>query len=144
MGETAGNLSRGLDSYSYRQVYSLSFKSSSHLFVRPIFLFTAQPLGVTAGICPFNFPAMIPLWMFPVGNLSLSNVFNNATNNTKRDEHYARVNVLQMSNGCGNSMLLKPSEKDPGASMILARLAQKAGLPDGVLQVHTSSIIAPI
>ena len=43
MGETAENLSKGLDTYSYR-----------------------QPLGVTAGICPFNFPAMIPLWMFPV------------------------------------------------------------------------------
>eukprot|EP01036_Dinobryon_divergens_P031763 gene31762-41227_t len=82
MGETLGNLSRGLDTYSYR-----------------------QPLGVTAGICPFNFPAMIPLWMFP------------------------------MAAACGNTMVLKPSEKDPGASMILARLAQKAGLPDGVLQI---------
>jgi malonate-semialdehyde dehydrogenase (acetylating)/methylmalonate-semialdehyde dehydrogenase len=82
MGETAENLSRGLDTYSYR-----------------------QPLGVTAGICPFNFPAMIPLWMFPV------------------------------STGCGNTMILKPSEKDPGASMLLAQLAQQAGLPDGVLQV---------
>lgn len=82
MGETAENLSRGLDTYSYR-----------------------QPLGVTAGICPFNFPAMIPLWMFPV------------------------------STGCGNTMILKPSEKDPGASMLLAQLARQAGLPDGVLQV---------
>ena len=43
MGETQGNVSKGIDSYSYR-----------------------EPLGVTAGICPFNFPAMIPLWMFPV------------------------------------------------------------------------------
>lgn len=87
MGETAENLSKGIDTYSYR-----------------------QPLGVTAGICPFNFPAMIPLWMFPV------------------------------SNACGNTMLLKPSEKDPGATMILARLAQQAGLPDGVLQVVHGSI----
>eukprot|EP01038_Epipyxis_sp_PR26KG_P009124 gene9124-12307_t len=87
MGETAENLSRGLDTYTYR-----------------------QPLGVTAGICPFNFPAMIPLWMFPV------------------------------STACGNTMLLKPSEKDPGASMILAKLAQKAGLPDGVLQVIHGAI----
>ncbi|KAJ1442283.1 methylmalonate-semialdehyde dehydrogenase [Ochromonadaceae sp. CCMP2298] len=46
MGESAGNLSRGLDTYSYK-----------------------QPLGVTAGICPFNFPAMIPLWMFPMSNV---------------------------------------------------------------------------
>lgn len=82
MGETAENLAKGLDTYTYR-----------------------QPLGVTAGICPFNFPAMIPLWMFPV------------------------------STACGNTMILKPSEKDPGASMMLARLAQEAGLPDGVLQV---------
>lgn len=82
MGETAENLSRGLDTYSYR-----------------------QPLGVTAGICPFNFPAMIPLWMFPVAT------------------------------ACGNTMIMKPSEKDPGAAMLLAKLAQQAGLPDGVLQV---------
>lgn len=82
MGETAENLARGLDTYTYR-----------------------QPLGVTAGICPFNFPAMIPLWMFPV------------------------------SSACGNTMLLKPSEKDPGAAMILARLAQQAGLPSGVCQI---------
>jgi malonate-semialdehyde dehydrogenase (acetylating)/methylmalonate-semialdehyde dehydrogenase len=82
MGETQENLSRGLDTYTYR-----------------------QPLGVTAGICPFNFPAMIPLWMFPVAAVT------------------------------GNTMLLKPSEKDPGAAMLLAKLAQKAGLPDGVLQI---------
>jgi malonate-semialdehyde dehydrogenase (acetylating)/methylmalonate-semialdehyde dehydrogenase len=82
MGESQENLSRGLDTYTYR-----------------------QPLGVTAGVCPFNFPAMIPLWMFPVSTV------------------------------CGNTMLLKPSEKDPGAAMLLAKLAQESGLPDGVLQV---------
>ena len=64
-----------------------------------------QPLGVTAGICPFNFPAMIPLWMFPVALAT------------------------------GNTMILKPSERVPGAAMILAQLAQEAGVPDGVLQV---------
>ncbi|KAK1359182.1 Methylmalonate-semialdehyde dehydrogenase (CoA acylating) [Heracleum sosnowskyi] len=57
------------------------------------------------GICPFNFPAMIPLWMFPVAVT------------------------------CGNTFVLKPSEKDPGASMILAELAMEAGLPDGVLNI---------
>lgn len=82
MGDTLENLSRGLDSYMIR-----------------------QPLGVTAGICPFNFPAMIPLWMFPVANT------------------------------CGNTMIMKPSEKDPGAAMLLAKLAQEAGLPAGVLQI---------
>ena len=64
-----------------------------------------EPLGVTAGICPFNFPAMVPLWMFPLANAT------------------------------GNAMVLKPSEKDPGATMMLAELATEAGLPPGVLQV---------
>jgi len=63
------------------------------------------PLGVTAGICPFNFPAMIPLWMFP------------------------------MAIACGNSMVLKPSERDPGAAMFMAKLAQDAGVPDGCLNI---------
>jgi malonate-semialdehyde dehydrogenase (acetylating)/methylmalonate-semialdehyde dehydrogenase len=65
MGETLGNLASSLDTYSYK-----------------------QPLGVCAGICPFNFPAMIPLWMFPVGIVT------------------------------GNTYVLKPSEKDPGAAMV--------------------------
>ncbi|OZJ03919.1 putative methylmalonate-semialdehyde dehydrogenase [acylating], mitochondrial [Bifiguratus adelaidae] len=64
-----------------------------------------EPLGVVAGICPFNFPAMIPLWMFPVAL------------------------------ACGNCMVIKPSEKDPGAAMILAELATQAGVPPGVLNV---------
>jgi len=63
------------------------------------------PLGVCAGITPFNFPAMIPLWMFPVAT------------------------------ACGNTMLIKPSEKDPGACMILVELARQAGFPDGVVNV---------
>lgn len=82
MGETVENVSAHMDTYSYR-----------------------QPLGVTAGICPFNFPAMIPLWMFP------------------------------MAITCGNSMLLKPSEKVPMTSMKLAELALKAGVPAGILNV---------
>ncbi|MBU3868247.1 CoA-acylating methylmalonate-semialdehyde dehydrogenase [Streptomyces sp. 4503] len=64
-----------------------------------------QPLGVVAGITPFNFPAMVPLWMFPVAI------------------------------ACGNTFVLKPSEKDPSASRRLAELATEAGLPDGVLNV---------
>jgi malonate-semialdehyde dehydrogenase (acetylating)/methylmalonate-semialdehyde dehydrogenase len=87
MGETQENLSQGLDTYSYR-----------------------QPLGVTVGICPFNFPAMIPLWMFPVALAT------------------------------GNAMILKPSEKTPSAAMYLARLAQEAGVPDGCLQVVHGSV----
>src|SRR5579863_10730033 len=64
-----------------------------------------QPLGVVAGITPFNFPAMVPLWMFP-----------NAV-------------------ACGNTFVLKPSEKDPSASLLLAELLKEAGLPDGVFNV---------
>ncbi|TDC20931.1 CoA-acylating methylmalonate-semialdehyde dehydrogenase [Streptomyces sp. 8K308] len=64
-----------------------------------------QPLGVVAGITPFNFPAMVPLWMFPVAI------------------------------ACGNTFVLKPSEKDPSASLLLAELAAEAGVPEGVLNV---------
>ena len=64
-----------------------------------------QPLGVCAGITPFNFPAMVPMWMFP------------------------------MAIACGNSFVLKPSEKDPSCSMRLAELLSEAGLPDGVFNV---------
>ncbi|XP_024528974.1 methylmalonate-semialdehyde dehydrogenase [acylating], mitochondrial [Selaginella moellendorffii] len=82
MGEFVENVSTGIDTYSIR-----------------------QPLGICAGICPFNFPAMIPLWMFPVAVT------------------------------CGNTFVLKPSEKDPGASLMLAELAAEAGLPPGVLNI---------
>jgi malonate-semialdehyde dehydrogenase (acetylating)/methylmalonate-semialdehyde dehydrogenase len=64
-----------------------------------------QPLGVVAGITPFNFPAMVPMWMFP------------------------------MAIACGNTFVLKPSEKDPSAPMLVAHLFKEAGLPDGVYNV---------
>ena len=64
-----------------------------------------QPLGVVAGITPFNFPVMVPMWMHPVAI------------------------------ACGNAFVLKPSERDPSASMLVARLWQEAGLPDGVFTV---------
>ena len=64
-----------------------------------------QPLGVVAGITPFNFPAMVPMWMYPLAIC------------------------------CGNTFVLKPSERDPGASLVIARLLQQAGLPDGVFNV---------
>src|SRR5262245_56375918 len=64
-----------------------------------------QPVGVCAGITPFNFPVMVPLWMFPVAI------------------------------ACGNTFVLKPSEKVPSASLKMAELAKEAGLPDGVLNV---------
>jgi malonate-semialdehyde dehydrogenase (acetylating)/methylmalonate-semialdehyde dehydrogenase len=64
-----------------------------------------EPLGVVAGITPFNFPAMVPMWMFPVAI------------------------------ACGNAFVLKPSERDPSASIRIAELWQQAGLPDGVFNV---------
>jgi len=64
-----------------------------------------QPLGVVAGITPFNFPAMVPMWMF--------------------------ANAI----ACGNTFVLKPSEKDPGASLVIAEVLKDAGVPDGVFNV---------
>ena len=64
-----------------------------------------QPLGVAAGITPFNFPAMVPMWMYPIAI------------------------------ACGNTFVLKPSELDPSASMFCARLLQESGLPDGVFNI---------
>lgn len=64
-----------------------------------------QPMGLVAGITPFNFPAMVPLWMFP------------------------------MALACGNSFILKPSEQAPSTAVLMAQLLQEAGLPDGVFQV---------
>ncbi|EHQ44406.1 MULTISPECIES: CoA-acylating methylmalonate-semialdehyde dehydrogenase [Myroides] len=82
MGETVENVARAVDTYSY-----------------------IQPLGVCAGITPFNFPAMIPLWMFP------------------------------MAIACGNTFILKPSEQAPMTAMKLAELFQQAGFPKGVLNI---------
>jgi malonate-semialdehyde dehydrogenase (acetylating)/methylmalonate-semialdehyde dehydrogenase len=82
MGETVENVARKIDSYSY-----------------------TQPLGVCAGITPFNFPAMIPLWMFP------------------------------LAIACGNTFILKPSEQDPLTPNRLVELFEQAGAPKGVLQV---------
>ena len=81
-GEHARNVGPGIDSWS-----------------------EFQPLGVVAGITPFNFPAMVPMWMFPVAI------------------------------ACGNTFVLKPSEKDPSAPMLVAQLLSEAGLPDGVYNV---------
>jgi malonate-semialdehyde dehydrogenase (acetylating)/methylmalonate-semialdehyde dehydrogenase len=81
-GEFNEGVSRGVDMYSLR-----------------------QPLGVCGGITPFNFPAMVPMWMFPIAL------------------------------ACGNTFVLKPSEKDPSVTLRLAELASEAGLPEGVLNV---------
>jgi len=89
MGETASPVAQDMEIQSFR-----------------------MPLGVTGGICPFNFPAMIPLWMFP------------------------------MAIATGNTMVLKPSERDPGATMMMAQLAQDAGVPDGCLNIIHGAVDA--
>jgi malonate-semialdehyde dehydrogenase (acetylating) / methylmalonate-semialdehyde dehydrogenase len=81
-GDYSDQVSTGVDSYSFR-----------------------EPLGVVAGITPFNFPAMVPMWMYPVAI------------------------------ACGNTFILKPSERDPSASLLAAELWQQAGLPDGVFNI---------
>jgi malonate-semialdehyde dehydrogenase (acetylating) / methylmalonate-semialdehyde dehydrogenase len=81
-GGFSENVSAGVDAYSIR-----------------------QPVGVVAGVTPFNFPAMVPMWMFPIAL------------------------------ACGNTFVLKPSEKDPSASLLIAELLAEAGLPDGAFNV---------
>ena len=81
-GEYTEQIARGIDAWTMR-----------------------QPLGVCVGITPFNFPAMVPMWMFP------------------------------MAIACGNTFVLKPSERDPGTALLLAGLLKEAGLPDGVFNV---------
>ncbi len=71
-----------------------------------------QPLGVVAGITPFNFPCMVPMWMFPLALV------------------------------CGNAFILKPSERDPSASLLMAELLKQAGLPDGVFNVVQGDKVA--
>jgi malonate-semialdehyde dehydrogenase (acetylating)/methylmalonate-semialdehyde dehydrogenase len=88
-GEFAPEVGTGVDSYSMR-----------------------QPVGVAVGITPFNFPAMVPLWMFPIAL------------------------------ACGNTFILKPSERDPGAGMLLAQWLAEAGLPAGVFNVVNGDRIA--
>ena len=81
-GEFTDQIARGIDAWSMR-----------------------QPLGVVAGITPFNFPAMVPMWMFPIAL------------------------------ACGNTFILKPSERDPSPSLLMAAWLKEAGLPDGVFNV---------
>jgi len=114
LGDALGEVARGLENIEFAcgipnlMKGSYSEQASTGIDVYSI----KQPLGVVAGITPFNFPAMVPMWMF--------------------------ANAL----ACGNTMVLKPSEKDPSASMFVAELLKQAGLPDGVYNVVNGDKVA--
>ena len=107
LSDAAGSLTRGLEVVEFACGIPQLLKGEyTEQVGRGIDAWTMrQPVGVCAGITPFNFPAMVPMWMYP------------------------------MSIACGNTFILKPSEKDPSCAMRLAELATEAGLPDGVLNV---------
>jgi malonate-semialdehyde dehydrogenase (acetylating)/methylmalonate-semialdehyde dehydrogenase len=107
LSDAAGSLTRGLEVVEFACGIPQLLKGEyTEQVGRGIDAWTMrQPVGVCAGITPFNFPAMVPMWMYP------------------------------MAIACGNTFILKPSEKDPSCAMRLAELATEAGLPDGVLNV---------
>ncbi|HEY5078539.1 MAG TPA: CoA-acylating methylmalonate-semialdehyde dehydrogenase [Opitutaceae bacterium] len=105
--ESRGSVYRGIENIEYAcGIPSLLFGDTLENVARNVDCETVlQPLGVCAGITPFNFPVMVPLWMFP------------------------------LSIACGNTFVLKPSEKVPLTALILAELLEKSGLPKGVMNV---------
>ncbi|MEP7182277.1 MAG: CoA-acylating methylmalonate-semialdehyde dehydrogenase, partial [Betaproteobacteria bacterium] len=107
LSDAAGELMRGIEVVEFAcgapQLLKSEYSDSVGTNVDAYTL--RQPLGVVAGITPFNFPAMVPMWMFPMALV------------------------------CGNSFVLKPSERDPSTALILAALLKEAGLPDGVFNV---------
>src|SRR5207253_933282 len=114
LGDALGEVARGLENVEFACGIpnllkgGFSEQASNGVDVYSI----RQPLGVVAGITPFNFPAMVPMWMF--------------------------ANAI----ACGNSFILKPSERDPSVSLYLAELIQKAGVPDGVFTVLQGDKVA--
>ena len=107
LADAMGELQRGIENVEYASYVPELLKGEHSKNVGPgIDAWSEfQPLGVTAGITPFNFPAMVPLWMWP------------------------------MAVACGNAFILKPSERDPSSALLIAELALQAGLPPGVLNV---------
>jgi len=107
VSDARGEIARGLETVEFASGIGAGLKGefstdvSTGVDVHSL----RQPLGVVAGITPFNFPAMVPMWMYPLAIAT------------------------------GNTFILKPSERDPGASMLVAELWKQAGLPDGVFQV---------
>ncbi len=114
LSDALGEVARGLENIEFAcgiphlMKGGYSEQASTNLDVYSI----KQPLGVVAGITPFNFPAMVPMWMF--------------------------ANAL----ACGNTFVLKPSEKDPSASMLIGELLKQAGLPDGCFNVINGDKVA--
>lgn len=105
--DAAGELQRGIENVEYACGAPEFLKGEFSKNVGPSIDSWSefQPLGVVAGITPFNFPVMVPLWMFPMAIV------------------------------CGNTFVLKPSERDPSATLYIAQLLKEAGLPNGVLNV---------
>lgn len=106
-GDAMGELQRGIENVEYASYATELLKGEYTRNVGPGIdsWSELQPLGVTAGITPFNFPAMVPLWMWP------------------------------MAVACGNTFVLKPSERDPSSALLITQLALEAGLPPGVLNL---------
>ena len=105
--DAAGELQRGIENVEYACGAPELLKGQHSKNVGPNIDSWSefQPLGVVAGITPFNFPAMVPMWMFPLAIV------------------------------CGNTFILKPSERDPSSTLFIAQLLKEAGLPDGVMNV---------
>jgi malonate-semialdehyde dehydrogenase (acetylating)/methylmalonate-semialdehyde dehydrogenase len=105
--DAKGELQRGIENVEYACYAPELLKGEHSKNVGPAIDSWSefQPLGVVAGITPFNFPAMVPLWMYPMAIV------------------------------CGNTFVLKPSERDPSSTLLIAELLQQAGLPAGVLNV---------
>jgi malonate-semialdehyde dehydrogenase (acetylating)/methylmalonate-semialdehyde dehydrogenase len=114
LSDAMGEVARGLENIEFAcGVPNLLKGAFSEQSSRGIDVYQIrQPLGVVAGITPFNFPAMVPMWMF--------------------------ANAI----ACGNAFILKPSEKDPSPSLFMAELLQRAGLPDGVFNVVQGDRVA--
>jgi len=107
VGDAQGELQRGIENVEFAAFAPELLKGEHSRNVGPAIDSWSefQPLGVTAGITPFNFPVMVPLWMWPMAVV------------------------------CGNTFILKPSERDPSSALLVAQLALEAGLPPGVLNV---------
>ncbi|MGI9606815.1 MAG: CoA-acylating methylmalonate-semialdehyde dehydrogenase [Acidimicrobiales bacterium] len=114
LSDAKGEVARGLENIEYACGIAELLKGSyNEMASTGVDVYTVhQPLGVVCGITPFNFPAMVPLWMIP--------------------------NAI----ACGNTFILKPSEKDPSAPLFIAELFHEAGFPDGVLNVVQGDKVA--